>query len=374
MFNFTAAPPLSLYVHFPWCVRKCPYCDFNSHNIKNGIPEKAYIDALIGDLDQELSKVWGRRVISIFMGGGTPSLFSPEAIDALLSAIRARLPLLPDAEITMEANPGTVEQQRFAEFRDAGINRLSIGVQSFDPHKLAALGRIHSRQEAVHAAEMAHKAGFNNINLDLMFGLPGQSQAQALADVQTAVDLQPTHVSYYQLTLEPNTYFYRYPPTLPADELIWSIQCQGEEHLAARGYHQYEVSAYAKDQQRCQHNMNYWLFGDYLGIGAGAHAKVTDVNAKSITRTSKVKQPNEYLAKATQNAVVLSQQQLQPEDAILEFMMNALRLTQGFAVECFTERTGLHMTHIDPVLEKAQEFGWIARNQSCIKTTASGRC
>lgn len=372
MFNFTAAPPLSLYVHFPWCVRKCPYCDFNSHNIKNGIPEKSYIDALIGDLDQELSKVWGRRVISIFMGGGTPSLFSPEAVDTLLSAIRARLPLLPDAEITLEANPGTVEQQKFSEFRDAGINRLSIGVQSFDPDKLAALGRIHSRQEAIHAVEMAHKAGFTNLNLDLMFGLPGQSQAQALADVQTAVDLQPTHVSYYQLTLEPNTYFYRHPPTLPADELIWAIQCQGEEYLASSGYYQYEVSAYAKDQQRCQHNMNYWLFGDYLGIGAGAHAKVTDVNAKSITRTSKVKQPNEYLAKATQNAVVLSQQQLLPEDATLEFMMNALRLTQGFAVERFTERTGLPMTHIDSLLEKAQEYKWIERNHGCIKTTASG--
>ncbi|MEW5755041.1 MAG: radical SAM family heme chaperone HemW, partial [Pseudomonadota bacterium] len=326
MFNFTSLPPLSLYVHIPWCVRKCPYCDFNSHEGRQAIPEQRYIDALLLDLEQDLPRIWGRKVISIFIGGGTPSLFSPEAIDRLLSGIRARLALIPEAEITLEANPGTVEAGKFAEFRAAGINRLSIGIQSFSDYSLQQLGRIHGRKEALAAAEMAHEAGFDNFNLDLMFGLPGQTLKDAGDDVATAIALEPSHLSYYQLTLEPNTYFHAKPPTLPNEDLIWAIQEQGQTALAEAGFGQYEVSAYARGEaRRCRHNLNYWQFGDYLGIGAGAHAKITEGARQSITRYWKLKQPEAYLEAA--NAVAFSggEKELARKDVGIEFMMNALR-------------------------------------------------
>src|SRR3990172_545076 len=313
MLNFASLPPLSLYVHIPWCVRKCPYCDFNSHEASSGrsrhpasrdisaslhvtIPEREYIDALLRDLEQDLPRVWGRIVPPLFLGGGTPSLFSPEAIDRLLSGIRARLPLDQNIEITLEANPGTVDVERFKGFRAAGINRLSIGIQSFDEEKLKALGRIHGRDEALRAAESARAAGFENFNLDLMFGLPDQTVEQALADIRTAIQLCPTHLSAYQLTIEPNTLFHARPPTLPDNDSTWDMQSQLQTELAAADYRQYEVSAYARPGYECRHNLNYWKFGDYLGIGAGAHAKITA--ASGITRLWKVKHPGEYLRTA----------------------------------------------------------------------------
>ncbi|MEE8343471.1 MAG: radical SAM family heme chaperone HemW, partial [Gammaproteobacteria bacterium] len=275
-FHFTALPPLSLYVHIPWCVRKCPYCDFNSHESKGDIPEQRYVRALLADLDQELERLQGRPVQSIFLGGGTPSLFSPQSIENLLTGIGNRMTLAADLEVTMEVNPGTMEQGKFAEFHAAGINRLSIGVQSFEPQLLQRIGRIHGREEAVRAAETAQFAGFKNFNLDLMYGLPGQHQHQALDDLRLAMQFRPGHLSWYQLTIEPNTHFYHRPPRLPGEALIESMQEEGQRLLEQNGYAQYEVSAYARHGQRCRHNLNYWHFGDYLGIGAGAHGKVTD--------------------------------------------------------------------------------------------------
>ena len=296
--GFTAPIPLALYVHIPWCARKCPYCDFNSHEARGPVPESAYVDALLADLEQDLPRVWGRRIESVFIGGGTPSLFSAEALDRLLAGLRARLPLRPDTEITLEANPGAVEQGKFAEFREIGINRLSIGVQSFNDEQLQRLGRIHDRRVAFAAAEAAHVAGLDNFNLDLMFGLPEQTVEQALADIANAVALQPAHLSYYQLTIEPNTRFYQSPPTLPDDETISLMQERTQAELARQGYRQYEVSAYARETRRCRHNLNYWEFGDYLGIGAGAHGKLTDPAAGRIHRLWKLKQPRDYLAMA----------------------------------------------------------------------------
>ena len=292
---FTAPVPLALYIHIPWCARKCPYCDFNSHEARGPVPERAYVDALLADLEQDLPRVWGRRLESVFIGGGTPSLFSAEALERLLSGLRARLPLRPDTEITLEANPGTVERGRFAEFREAGINRLSIGVQSFDDEQLRRLGRIHDRRDAFAAAEAAHAAGLDNFNLDLMFGLPGQTVAQGLADIANAIALQPAHVSYYQLTIEPNTLFHQSPPTLPDDEMIDAIQQRAQVELARQGYERYEVSAFARENRRCRHNLNYWEFGDYLGIGAGAHGKLTDPASGQIHRLWKLKHPRDYL-------------------------------------------------------------------------------
>lgn len=303
VFQLTTLPPLSVYVHIPWCVRKCPYCDFNSHEMKgrepkDALPEGAYVDALLRDLEQDLPRVWGRRVVSVFIGGGTPSLFSAEAIDSLLSGLRARLAINANAEITLEANPGTAEQARFSEYRAAGVNRLSIGVQSFDDDLLQGLGRIHGRREAIAAAEMAHAAGFDNFNLDLMFALPQQTPAQASEDVATAISLEPTHISYYQLTLEPNTLFHVQPPVLPDEELAWQIQQAGQYQLAQAAYGQYEVSAYAKPERQCSHNLNYWQFGDYLGLGAGAHSKISDAAQQSITRLAKQRHPQAYLETA----------------------------------------------------------------------------
>lgn len=354
MFNFTTLPPLALYVHIPWCVRKCPYCDFNSHEARAGIPEREYVDALLADLDQELPAVWGRVVGSLFIGGGTPSLFSAEAIDRLLAGIRARLQCKPGLEITMEANPGTVEQGRFREFRAAGINRLSIGVQSFDDALLERIGRIHGRREAIRAAELAHDAGFTSFNLDLMFGLPGQTPAQALADLATALDLEPAHLSWYQLTLEPNTYFHRHPPQLPDDDALWEMQRQGQARLAERGYTQYEVSAYARVGMACRHNLNYWQYGDYLGIGAGAHQKLTDANLQRIRRSWKLKNPRDYLAAAHGEARIGGSSAPDADEVVLEFLMNALRLNAGFQTAQFEESTGLDFDRARPALERAR--------------------
>jgi putative oxygen-independent coproporphyrinogen III oxidase len=388
MLNFASLPPLSLYVHIPWCVRKCPYCDFNSHEARAKIPEQEYINALLRDLEQDLPRVWGRIVHTIFIGGGTPSLFSPEAIDRLLSGIRARLPLDQNVEITLEANPGTVvapahpalatfvhpctsELDRLIGFRQAGINRLSIGIQSFDEEKLKALGRIHGREEALRAAEAARAAGFDNFNLDLMFGLPGQTVEQALADMRTAMALRPTHLSAYQLTIEPNTLFHARPPTLPDDDMTWEMQSQLQAELAAAGYRQYEVSAYARPGYECRHNLNYWKFGDYLGIGAGAHAKITD--ASGITRLWKVKHPNEYLRNAGAPESIGGEQQLSRHDAAAEFMLNALRLVDGFSSPLFQERAGLPISACEPGLAQAENKGLIEWDARSIRPTPQGR-
>jgi len=372
MFNFSALPPLSLYVHMPWCVRKCPYCDFNSHELKTPIAEQEYVAALIADLEQELPKIWGRSVVSIFIGGGTPSLFSPTAMDRLLSMLRALLALQPDIETTLEANPGTVDKQQLTEYRAAGINRLSIGVQSFNDGLLQAIGRIHGRREAIAAAEAAHGAGFDNFNLDLMFGLPGQTSKQALADIEDVVALEPAHVSYYELTIEPNTWFYRHPPTLPEDQAIADIQARGQARLAAAGYARYEISAYAKENRRCGHNLNYWQFGDYLGIGAGAHAKISDAQHQTITRLSKLRSPGDYMAKAATAARTSDERRLSAQDAALEFMMNALRLTDGFPTRLFQEHTGLPISTVTAPLQEAEQKDLIDWDVSRIRPTERG--
>ena len=371
MFNFAAPPPLSLYIHLPWCVRKCPYCDFNSYRLGEDLPEQAYIDALIRDLDQDLPRVWGRRIQSIFLGGGTPSLFSPHSIDALLSAVRARLPFDADREVTLEANPGTVDTERFEGFREAGVNRLSIGVQSFEEEKLRALGRIHGRDEALHAADAARAAGFDNLNLDLMFGLPNQTVEQVLADVRTTIELAPNHLSVYQLTIEPNTAFYAAPPKLPDDDIRWTMQQQLQEVLEDNGYQQYEVSAYAREGKRCNHNLNYWHFGDYLGIGAGAHGKISD--AEGISRTRKINQPNAYIGKAGTAQGITDDRRLSQQDVIIEFMMNALRLTDGFPVPLFQERTGLPISVAMNALKTAEQKGLLVREARTIHPTDIGK-
>ncbi len=371
MFHFSALPPLSLYIHFPWCVRKCPYCDFNSHALRGEIPEAQYIDALLTDLEQDLPRIWGRPVRSIFLGGGTPSLFSPEAIERLLAGIRARVVLLPEAEVTLEANPGTVETERFRGYRAAGVNRLSIGIQSFQPEQLKKLGRIHGRDEALAAAQAARAAGFDNFNLDLMFGLPQQTPDEALADLRTALTLKPAHLSVYQLTLEPNTLFHAQPPALPDDDVIAAMQDALQAELADAGFAQYEVSAYARAGRRCRHNLNYWQFGDYLGIGAGAHAKITD--AQGITRLWKVKQPREFLEAAGTPAALGGEQRLGTDDAVFEFMLNALRLTDGFSPALFAERAGLPLAALEPALAQATARDLIARNVDAIRTTPLGQ-
>lgn len=373
MFNFTELPPLALYIHFPWCVQKCPYCDFNSHELKSGLNEKDYINALISDLEQELPLFWGRSISSIFMGGGTPSLFSPESIDQLLSALRARLSFSPQVEITMEANPGSVELGKFSEFSAAGVNRLSIGIQSFNDDKLQRLGRIHGRKEAIRAAEHAHDAGFNSFNLDLMYGLPDQSLQQAIDDIETAMALEPHHLSHYQLTIEPNTLFHHQPPVTPDDDQLWTMQLDCQSHLAKKGYLQYEVSAYAKNNYQCQHNLNYWQFGDYLGIGAGAHGKLSNAADQTIIRSWKVKQPKDYLAKAATVNRVSGSKNLSRDDAGFEFIMNALRLNEGFATELFQRHTGLPISTIENTLKQAEDKGWLDWQLKQIKPTETGR-
>ena len=373
MFNFTATPPLSLYIHIPWCVRKCPYCDFNSHEARNGIPEDAYIDALIADLEQDLPAVWGRTIETVFIGGGTPSLFSPGGIDRLLADVRARVPLKPDAEITLEANPGTVDHARFKGFRDAGVNRLSIGIQSFQPGLLKEIGRIHTDSDAIAAVEAAHKAGFDNVNLDLMFGLPGQTQAQALVDLRTAKELEPSHISWYELTIEPNTWFHRHPPQRPDDDTLWEMQQAGRTLLESAGFERYEVSAYARHGQRCRHNMNYWQFGDYLGIGAGAHAKISDAATQGITRIAKQRHPRSYLDSEHTVARISSTTRLAPEDVLLEFAMNALRLDQGFSPATFKATTGLPYTAIESIVNKGVADGLLDTGNHVIRATQKGQ-
>jgi putative oxygen-independent coproporphyrinogen III oxidase len=365
-------PPLSLYIHIPWCVRKCPYCDFNSHGLESALPERAYTDALIRDLEQELPAVAGRRLESLFVGGGTPSLFSPEAIARLLENIRARIDLAPEAEITLEANPGTAESGKFRGFRQAGVNRLSIGIQSFDETHLKRLGRIHGRDEALRAAEMAREAGFDNFNLDLMFGLPDQTGEQALADVRTAIGLQPTHISFYQLTLEPNTVFHKYPPLLPEGDDIWAIQQDCQALLAEHGYGQYEVSAYAREGRRCRHNLNYWRFGDYLGIGAGAHGKITDPETGTLTRTWKIRHPQHYLEAAGQPEREGGRATVAEEERPFEFLMNNLRLKEGFPKDLFPERTGLTLEALEPELSACLDEGLLERRGGHIRCTETG--
>ena len=373
MFNFTATPPLSLYIHIPWCVRKCPYCDFNSHEAREDVPEEHYITALIADLEQDLPAVWGRTVESLFIGGGTPSLFSARAIARLLSEIRARIPLKPAAEITLEANPGTVDQAHFDGFREAGINRLSMGIQSFQDESLASIGRIHDGTEARAAVAAARRAGFENINLDLMFGLPAQTTAGVLLDLSAAMELQPAHISFYELTIEPNTRFFRQPPPRPDDDILWEMQTAGRSRLDAAGYQRYEVSAYAQPGRQCRHNLNYWQFGDYLGIGAGAHAKISEAATQTITRTSKVKHPRAYLDAASSNARISSSNKLTADDVILEFAMNSLRLDCGFTRASFTAATGLPCTLIETRVHSAIEHQLLTDDNDIIRATAKGQ-
>jgi oxygen-independent coproporphyrinogen-3 oxidase len=337
-------PPLALYVHMPWCVRKCPYCDFNSHARPEDWPEARYVDALLADLDADLALVAGRRIESVFMGGGTPSLFSPESIHRLLAGIDTRIPLARGAEVTLEANPGTVERGRFAGYAAAGINRVSLGAQSFDDRMLQALGRIHGSGDIASAVAELRAAGIDNFNLDLMYALPGQSPDGALADLRSAIALRPTHLSHYQLTLEPGTAFYHRPPPLPDDDTAWHMQVGGQAELAAAGYAQYEVSAYAQPGRQCIHNLGYWQFGDYLGIGAGAHGKLTV--AGSVLRTERPRLPREYMQQvfAGQQA---ARRAVTPGDLVFEFMLNALRLTAGFALDDFEARTGLPRTAVE---------------------------
>jgi oxygen-independent coproporphyrinogen-3 oxidase len=373
MFNFTATPPLSLYIHIPWCVRKCPYCDFNSHAVRDEIPEQAYITALLSDLEQELPAVWGRTVETIFIGGGTPSLIKPAAIETLLGEVRARLPVKPGAEITLEANPGTVERMKFAGFREAGITRLSLGIQSFQAVQLKNIGRIHDDSEALAAIEAARQAGFDNINLDLMFGLPGQDIPRAMEDLQTATALAPEHLSWYELTLEPNTWFYRHPPERVNDDTRCEMQAAGHTLLQHAGYSRYEISAYALDGRQCRHNLNYWQFGDYLGIGAGAHGKITDAASQRIYRVAKVRHPRCYLETAHTAQRIASRHTLEPDDVLLEFAMNALRLEQGFSPAGFTAATGLADSTIEPGIQQAIMQGLLARQDDNILATPHGR-
>ena len=368
MSSLLKLPPLSLYIHIPWCLKKCPYCDFNSHEFKGSVPENEYIDALLKDLDKELDYVQERSLQSVFFGGGTPSLFSAKAIQRLLEGCNQRISFAGDIEITLEANPGTFEQQKFADFRTAGINRLSIGIQSFQEDFLIRLGRVHNASEAMRAADIARKAGFDNVNLDLMFGLPGQQQKQALADLQQAIALNPAHISWYQLTLEPNTLFYRYPPALPEAPLIEGMQDAGIELLAESGYQRYEISAFGQPGQQSRHNLNYWHFGDYLGIGAGAHGKLTLPAQNQIIRTRKLRQPRAYLQP---NAIYcISQSAIEPSELPLEFMMNVLRLSEGAPESLFKERTGLPLSLVQENLADLREQGLLLSRD--IVPTAKG--
>ena len=366
----TALPPLSLYIHIPWCVRKCPYCDFNSHESKGEIPERRYIDALISDLDHTLPNVWGRRVYTVFFGGGTPSLFSAEGIDDILAAVRARLPLESDAEITMEANPGTFEAEKFRGFRAAGVNRLSIGIQSFNEAHLQALGRIHNGGEARRAIEIAQD-NFDNINLDLMFALPGQTLAECERDIDTALSFSTNHLSIYHLTLEPNTLFHRFPPPLPDDDLAADMQAMIETKLSGAGYAHYETSAYAKPRKASRHNLNYWRFGDYIGIGAGAHGKISFPDR--ITREARYKQPQAFMERAALGDAAQEVKTISRNELPFEFMLNALRLTEGFPLALFVERTGLPVTAIAARLDEAESKGLVTRDHVHVKPTEKGR-
>ncbi|MBT9098170.1 radical SAM family heme chaperone HemW [Methylovulum psychrotolerans] len=364
-------PPLSLYIHIPWCIKKCPYCDFNSHAVKDTLPEAAYISALLADLAQDLDLYACRErpLASIFIGGGTPSLFAPEAISRLLEGVAQQMVVAADAEITLEANPGTFESQKFAEFRALGINRLSVGIQSFQDGLLARLGRVHSAKEAIRAVEIAHYAGFANMNLDLMFGLPGATADCSQKDVQTALALEPTHISFYQLTLEPNTYFHKFPPALPDDEAVFTSQKTGQALLAEAGFGQYEVSAYSRNGWQCRHNRNYWQFGDYLGIGAGAHGKITLAAPAQLMRTQKPKSPEQYLRASHQpeGAVAIAR-----ADLPLEFVMNQLRLRDGFSLAHYRQVTGLADASLEPGLSDCLAQGLMVCQDGVYRCTPQG--
>ena len=367
--SFTALPPLSLYVHIPWCLKKCPYCDFNSHEVHGEAPEAQYVDALLADLEFALPSIWGRKVVSIFFGGGTPSLFSASAIDRLLGGVRARVPLLPDAEVTLEANPGTFERQKFAGFYAAGVNRLSLGVQSFDPAQLKALGRVHDADEARRAAEAALMI-FGNVNLDLMYGLPNQTVEEARADLSHALSFAPPHLSFYHLTLEPNTLFHRYPPPLPDDDTSADIEDAVHKALDSAGYQHYETSAYAKPGRQCAHNANYWRFGDYLGIGAGAHSKLSF--ADRIVRQLRWKQPKQYLDNVALGRPLQEELEVKRGDVGFEFMLNAMRLTAGVPTSLFAERTGYPLSLIAHELEVATQRGLLLPDPAILKPTELG--
>ncbi len=371
MSEFSVLPPLSLYIHLPWCVKKCPYCDFNSHTFSSGIPDLQYVNALITDLESQLPTIWGRRIISVFIGGGTPSLFSAEAINKIMQTIRSHLNCLPNMEVTMEANPGTVEQQKFNEFFQAGVNRLSIGVQSFDDKKLQALGRIHSAREAIVAFEVARKAGFENINIDLMFGLPDQTVSDGLSDLQQAIDLAPQHISWYQLTIEPNTFFYNHPPVTPQEDDVWNLQQQGQQMLADAGYQQYEISAYAKNKQQCKHNLNYWQFGDYLALGAGAHGKISRADTGEVMRYWQLRKPQDYM-QATATDKISGTDILTSEQLVFEFMLNALRLKQGFEITTFEQHTGISADVIKLKCQQMIEKGLLEKQKNGYAATPQG--
>ena len=362
-------PPLSLYVHIPWCVKKCPYCDFNSHALKGGIPEEAYVDALLKDFDEECRTIQGRELHTVFFGGGTPSLMSARGFDRLLTELQKKTRFSPDIEITMEANPGTYEHDRFRDYRKAGINRLSLGVQSFQDDKLKGLGRIHSASEAREAIKSLNGMGFDNFNIDLMHGLPGQSMDDALSDLTQAIELQPTHISWYQLTIEPNTIFYSKTPVLPEDDTLWSIQETGWELLEKAGYQHYEISAYSQAGREAKHNLNYWQFGDYIGIGAGAHGKITERGSGRIYRNWKTRMPADYLS--SDKPFEAGRKVLDAQDLPIEFLMNALRLHEGVPSSLFKERTGFELSVMKTGCDEAIEKGLLEKNR--IQPTRQGR-
>ena len=368
--NLSALPPLSLYVHFPWCVRKCPYCDFNSHQAAGDLPEQAYLDAVRADLESALPLIWGRKIYTIFIGGGTPSLMSARGLDRLMSDIRALLPIDGAAEITMEANPGTFEAEKFRSYRESGINRLSIGIQSFNSQHLQALGRIHDGEQARRAIEIA-QSSFENFNLDLMYALPSQSLAQAEADLATALSFAPPHLSMYHLTMEPNTEFAKYPPALPDDDASAEMQDMIAARTAAAGFQHYEVSAYAQPGRQARHNLNYWQFGDYLGVGAGAHSKISFPHR--IVRQARFKMPATYMQQAMAGNAVHQENEVSRSELGFEFMLNALRLTGGVEARMFAERTGLSLNAIDARLDAAEARGLLYRDHMIIRPTALGQ-
>lgn len=369
---FNSNPPLGLYIHLPWCEQKCPYCDFNSYQTDGAIPEQAYVDALLNDLEQDLPLIWGRSIESIFIGGGTPSLFSAAAIDRLFSGLRALLNLAPAIEVTLESNPGSADTENYAGYRAAGVNRLSIGVQSFDDRQLKRLGRVHNAEQARLALASARDAGFENTNLDLMYALPAQNRAAARADLEQAIALAPEHISYYELTIEPNTLFHsRKPEHLPDNDLCAAQQLDGQALLAQHGYRQYEVSAYCREGRESQHNLNYWTFGDYLGIGAGAHGKITLAAENRVIRRIRQRQPRSYLEQAGRNSII-SETELGAADLCFEFMLNALRLKEGFESSLFHDNTGLALNLLLPGLETARSKGLIEFDGTKIQPTELG--
>ncbi|MBK9575280.1 MAG: oxygen-independent coproporphyrinogen III oxidase-like protein [Rhodoferax sp.] len=368
--QLASLPPLSLYIHLPWCLKKCPYCDFNSHEMAPAqMPQQRYLDALQADLEAALPLIWGRSVQSVFIGGGTPSLFSPEAIDSLIASLRARLSLSADCEITLEANPGTFEKDRFRAYRAAGVTRLSVGVQSFNDAALQRLGRVHDRAQAIAAVEEAAQA-FDTFNLDIMYALPGQTRDALRQDMATALSLAPPHISIYHLTIEPNTYFAKYPPAMVAEDEAYAMLDLLTELTGAAGLERYEVSAYARAGHRCRHNLNYWQFGDYLGLGAGAHSKLSF--AHRVVRQTRYREPRLYMEQALAGQCLAQEEEIGRADLGFEFMLNALRLKDGFALQQFSERTGQSITSIALALEKAEQMGLLRRDLTRVAPTEKG--